>query len=65
MTHGVQSLAVKQHTIFKNIQVLLLVELTFIGDTNQVNGADAAGTHAQSGAADRIDKGIQLLGVAE
>lgn len=60
-----RALTIKQHTITKNADVLLLIHLALIRNADKVNGADATRTNTEGCTADRVDKRIQLLGVAE
>ena len=65
MPHGIQSLTIKQHTITKNAEILLLVHLALIRNADKVDGADATRTNTEGCTADGVDKRIKLLSIAE
>ena len=65
VAHGREGFAIQKDAVSQDLQVLLLIETALICNAHQIDGADAAGTHAKGCAADGVDEGVKLLCVGE
>ena len=65
MPHGGERLAVQLHAPAEDLEILLFVHFTLVGDADEVNRGNPAGADGQRRAADGVNEGVQLAGVGK
>ena len=63
--HGGERLAVQLHAPAEDLEILLFVHFTLVGDADEVNRGNPAGADGQRRAADGVNEGVQLAGVGK